>query len=315
MNIESNTPAGAETAGEREKTAHPDGTASETSTTNCPLAEAVAAYARLGYVPIPLNKDRRPILRGWPDAEAGEDAARDRFEQCTAHGVALVTRGFIVLDLDRNHADGVDGVASFAALVEAHGGDFPSDAEAPWVRSRRGGAHVYLTVPAGVTIRSSASKIAPGVDIKAGRALATCPPTPGYSWLSPLTPLVDLPPAPGWLIRLACPPPPPVYRPVQPIQGERYAEKVFHGELTAVAMAAKGQRNAVLFKAAARLGELVGAGMLSADVAASGLLHAAHACALVRDDGRLAAEGTIASGLRRGMSNTSPSIRGLRHGS
>lgn len=282
-------------------------------TTTRGFLEAAAAYARLGYVPVPLNKDRRPILRGWPDAEAGKDAARDRFEQCTAHGVALLTRGFIVLDQDRNHADGVDGVASFTALVEAHGGDFPS--EAPCVRSRRGGAHVYLAAPAGVTMRSSASKIAPGVDIKAGRALATCPPTPGYCWLSLLNPLADLPPAPDWLIRLSCPPPPPVYLPVQPIQGERYAEKVFQGELNAVAMAAKGQRNAVLFKAAARLGDFVGAGMLGADMVAQGLLAAAEACGLVRDDGQRAVEGTITSGLRRGMSNASPSIRGPRHGS
>jgi hypothetical protein len=278
------------------------------------LLEAAAAYARLGYVPIPLNRDRRPILRGWPDAEAGEDAARERFEQCTAHGVALLTRGFIALDLDRNHADGVDGVASFAALVEAHGGDFPSEAEVPCVRSRRGGAHEYRAAPAGVMMRSSASKIAPGVDIKAGRALATCPPTAGYSWLSPLTPLVDLPPAPTWLVRLACPPPPPVYRPVRPIQRERYTEKVFHGELSAVATAAKGQRNAVLFKAAARLGDLVGAGMLEADMAAQGLLAAAEACGLASEDGRRAVEATIASGLRTGMASQSPRLGGRRHG-
>lgn len=276
------------------------------------LHEAAAACARLGYVAVPLNKDRRPILRGWPDAKAGEDAARERFEQCTAHGVALLTRGLIVIDQDRGHADGVDGVASFAVLVEAHGGDFPS--EAPCVRSRRGGAHVYLAAPADVTMRSSASKIAPGVDIKAGRSLATCPPTPGYSWLSPLPPLVDLPPAPTWLVRLACPPPPPVYLPVQPIPCERYAEKVFHGELNAVAMAAKGQRNAVLFKAAARLGDLVGAGMLGADMAAQGLLVAAEACGLVRDDGRRAVEATIASGLRTGMASQSPRLGGRRHG-
>lgn len=312
MNIESNAPAPGKGDGRDRSDAQTEGKAPRTSTTNYPLPEAAAAYARLGYVPIPLNKDRRPILRGWPDAEAGEEAARERFEQCTAHGVALLTRGLMVIDQDRGHADGVDGVASFAALLEAHGGDIPS--EAPCVRSRRVGAHVYLAAPAGVTMRSSASKISPGVDIKAGRALATCPPTPGYSWLSPLTPLADLPPAPDWLIRLACPPPPPVYRPVQPIQGERYAEKVFHGELNAVAMAAKGQRNAVLFKAAARLGDLVGAGMLGADMAAQGLLVAAEACCLVRDDGRRAVEATIASGLRTGMANQSPRLGGRRHG-
>lgn len=311
MSMKSKAPAGG--AGERKDAARLQKTTRSTPSRNDLLVKAATEYARLDYVPIPLNADRKPILKGWPDAEAGADAAHERFEQCTAHGVALLTRGFIALDLDRNHADGVDGVASFAVLIEAYGGDFPS--EAPCVRSRRGGAHVYLAAPAGVTMRSSASKISPGVDIKAGRALATCPPTLGYRWLMPLTPLANLPPVPDWLIRLACPPPPPVYRPVQPIHGERYAEKVFQGELKAVAMAAKGQRNAVLFKAAARLGELVGAGMLSADIVAQGLLAAAEACGLVRNDGQRAVEGTITSGLRRGMSNASSSIGGPRHGS
>lgn len=146
MTAKLEAPAGVET-GEREKTAHPGRTAFEISTTNSPLAEAAAAYARLGYVPIPLNKDRRPILRGWPDAEAGEDAARERFEQCTARGVALLTRGFIALDLDRNHADGVDGIANFAALVAKYG-DFPR--HGPRMRSRRGGLHIYLALPEGL---------------------------------------------------------------------------------------------------------------------------------------------------------------------
>jgi len=296
-------------AGERDNTAR----SGQTTHSNNSILQAALELSALGYATIPLSAARMPMIKGWPSVLADADDTRRRFERADAAGIAIVTRGFFVLDLDRNHADGVDGVASFAALVEAHGGDFPSEAEVPCVRSRRGGAHEYRAAPAGVMMRSSASKIAPGVDIKAGRALATCPPTAGYSWLSPLTPLVDLPPAPTWLVRLACPPPPPVYRPVRPIQRERYTEKVFHGELSAVATAAKGQRNAVLFKAAARLGDLVGAGMLEADMAAQGLLAAAEACGLASEDGRRAVEATIASGLRTGMASQSPRLGGHRH--
>jgi hypothetical protein len=320
---ESKAPAGAETAGERQKTAHPGRTAPETSTTNCPLPEAAAAYARLGYVPIPLNKDRRPILRGWPDAEAGEDAARKRFEQCTAHGVALLTSGFIVLDIDRNHADDVDGVDEFNRLRD--GRPFLPHQT---VRTRRDGFHYYFKAPEGVALRTAPGALGGGIDLKAGRALVTVPPTDGYGWQVPPpwlryarptnlpVPVAELPDLPDWLVDLARrpdPPPPPPLLAFQPIQGERYAEKVFHGELSEVAMAAKGQRNAVLFKAAARLGDLVGAGMLGADMAAQELLVAAEACGLVRDDGRRAVEATIASGLRRGMSNASPLLGGRRH--
>jgi hypothetical protein len=279
------------------------------------LPDAAEALARIGYVAIPLNADRRPVLKGWPDAEGGETSARRRFEHCAAHGMALVTRGFIVVDLDRGHADGVDGVASFAALVAAHGGDFPD--QYPCVRTRRHGVHLYLASPAGVEVRSSASRIAPGVDIKAARSIATCPPTDGYSWIKPLIPVAELPPPPGWLVRAACPPPPPspIYRPVQSFRGrERYAETVFHRELSALAVTGKGQRNAALYKAAARLGELVGAGMLPIGLTTEGLLAAAEASGLSRDDGRRAVEATIASGLRKGLTNPSPNLGGHSHG-
>ncbi|WP_213269138.1 bifunctional DNA primase/polymerase [Hyphomonas sp.] len=122
--------------------------------------------------------------------------ARERLNIAQLIGVALVTRGFIVLDLDRGHAEGVDGVASFAALVNAQGGDFPD--HCPCVRTRRGGIHLYIASPAGVELRSSTSRIAPGVDIKAGRSLVTCPPTDGYSWIKPLIPIAELPPPPEW---------------------------------------------------------------------------------------------------------------------
>jgi hypothetical protein len=289
--------------------AHPRGTAQNLGSTRARIVEAAAALGALGYAAIPLMADRKPIPTGWPDAEAGADAARDRFLQWPARGVALVTRGVFVLDLDTNHANGVDGVANFAALVREHGEDLP--ASAPSVRSRRGGAHYYMAAPAGVELRSSTSKIAPGVDIKAGRALATCPPTPGYSWIASLVPPANLPPAPEWLVRLASPPPPPVYRPFEPIRGtDAYARAVLERELAAVASAGKGTRNMALFRAAARLGELAAAAMVPAETVAAGLLAAAEASGLIRDDGRRAAEATIASGLRRGFENPSPNLGG-----
>ncbi len=276
------------------------------------IAEAAASLAALGFMPIPLSASRKPILTGWPDAEPGEDAARARFGACNAQGVAVVTRGFIVVDLDRGHAEGVDGVENFAALIAEHG-DFPN--HGPVVQTQRGGLHVWLAAPADVDVRASASKIAPGVDIKAGRALATCPPTPGYSWIAPLVLLAGLPMTPDWLVRLACPPPPPpVYGPHKPIRGaDAYARAVLARELDAVARADKGGRNGALFRAAARLGELAAAALIPAETAAAGLLAAAEASGLTRDDGQRAVEATIASGLRKGAANPSPRLGGRRH--
>jgi hypothetical protein len=92
-----------------------------------------------------------------------------------------------------------------------------------------------------------------------------------------------------------------------------YAQVVFERELTALANAPQGQRNLALFKTAARLGDLVGAGLLPLQAAASGLFSAANANGLLQDDGQRAVAATIASGLQRGMANPSPMIGGRRY--
>ena len=142
MTMESNAPAGGG-AGERGNSAR----SGQTTHSNTSILQAALELSAIGYVAIPLSQDRLPLLKGWPDSEPGVDAARDRFERCAAHGMALLTRGFIVIDLDRNHADGVDGIANFAALVAKYG-DFPR--HGPRVRSRRGGLHIYLALPEGL---------------------------------------------------------------------------------------------------------------------------------------------------------------------
>jgi hypothetical protein len=78
-----------------------------------------------------------------------------------------------------------------------------------------------------------------------------------------------------------------------------YCEAALVGELARVRNAANGGRNNALHLAACNLGELVGAGVLSADLACSELLAAAEAAGL--GDGEALA--TIQSGLERGSAN------------
>lgn len=165
-------------------------------------------------------------------------------------------------------------------------------------------------------MRSSIGKIAAGVDVKAGRALCTVPPTSSYSWITPLVSLADLPPPPAWLIPLVSPPPTIIYpRGIEPLRGTgAYTRAVLERELNNVATCSKGGRNDALFRASVRLGELAGAAMISRETVAHGLLAAAIECGLVRDDGQRGVENTIASGLRRGMSNPRClEIGGRRH--
>jgi hypothetical protein len=71
--------------------------------------------------------------------------------------------GLLVLDLDRGHQDGVDGVEAFSALVDDHG--FPDDV--PAVRTPRGGIHLYTKQPADCPYWSNVTTgLPPGVDLR-----------------------------------------------------------------------------------------------------------------------------------------------------
>ena len=69
--------------------------------------------------------------------------------------------------------------------------------------SPSGSVHYYFNWPEGASIKNSASKITPGIDVRGDRGIVIAPPSVtakgNYSWLND-TPLAD---APGWLIDLA----------------------------------------------------------------------------------------------------------------
>lgn len=170
-------------------------------------------------------------------------------------------------------------------------------------------------------MRSSIGKFAAGVDVKAGRALCTVPPTAGYSWIVPLVLISELPVTPDWLLELSRKPEPTpqaTYARARPWHGEtsRYAKAALEGELAGAALAQPGERNAALFRAAARLGSLCAAGHLPFGPVARGLLLAAEECGLTRDDGPSRVHATIESGLKAGAkSPRGIPTGGRRHGS
>jgi hypothetical protein len=218
-----------------------------------------------------------------------------------ADALAIATGdGVLVLDVDRGHADNADGPLSLAALEAAHGA-LP---DGPRSVTPKGGEHRYLATPPGRLIGSRAA-IKPGLDVRAEAGLAMCPPSPGRRWLVPLCPKAELPQAPAWLLDLADPPRPPLppAAPIKPWRGDLHpwAKAALERELSALAAAPKGQRNTSLFAAAAKLGALAAGGALPVDAVAAGLLAAADACGLIRDDSERAVRATIASGLRAGL--------------
>lgn len=264
------------------------------------LEVAALNLAVLGYACVPLGSGRKPILKGWPDFSADPEATRARFRAVRASGLAVVTRGFVVIDCDRNHASGADGVQAFADLVHANDGTLP---QGPRVRTRRDGLHIWLSIPAYVVVRSSAGKVARGVDVKGARSCAVCPPTQGYAWLEP--PLDIMPPmAPDWLLQLMASKPPAPRPKGQPgdYSGSfsRYGAAALARELAALYHAQTGARACALFAAAARLGALAAAGVLPEHGVRAALEDAARACGLVAEDGERAAFAHIERGLAVG---------------
>lgn len=279
-------------------------TRSEINPTIADIQQAARELAGLSFACVPLNAARVPMLKGWQDSTSDANETHARFARHGVAGLAVVTRDIIVVDLDCGHTPGVDGILNFTDIIERHGAGEPL-ALGPRVRTRRGGLHAYFRAPPGVSIRSSASKLALGVDIKAGNSLATVPPTAGYRWLKhPCDAAIPL--APRWLIALpatAAPPPRAPSAPLRPFDGREhaYARAALQRECAAVAGCGNGARNASLFKAAASLGALAAGGALSVQAVADALMDAASACGLVADDGCAAVEATIASGLRKGL--------------
>lgn len=310
MTPKRNAPAGAD-AGERDNSAQ----SGQTTHTEHSIPAAALKLCELGYAAIPLSAARVPMLKAWPNVSADPRETRYRFQRPDVRGIAIVTRGIVVPDLDIGHSNGADGIAEFDRLRA--GREVP---RGPRVRSKRGGLHLYFRDP-GVQLRMAPGALGAGIDLKGGHALATVPPTEGYRWIIPLVPINELPVMPDWLLELArkaAPPPQAAQAPVRPWRGEtsQYAKAVLNAELAGAALAKPGGRNASLFRAAARLGSLCAAGHLPFESVARWLLLAAEECGLTRDDGPARVHATIESGLKAGAkSPRGIPTGGRRHGS
>jgi RecA-family ATPase len=128
----------------------------------------------------------------WPDANIGCPTDADN--------------GFWVLDCDtaaghKNLKPGADGIASLAKLVAEHG-PLPVTVQS---ESPSGSMHYYFKHPEGDPVRCSASKVAPGIDVKGEGGMVLLPPSVWkggvYRWINDPD-KVEIAAAPEWLLRL-----------------------------------------------------------------------------------------------------------------
>ena len=181
---------------------------------------AALDYAKRGWLVIPLHNPKQGVCScrkkacsspgKHPRTEHGlKDGSKDErqierwFRQWPDANVGILTgneSGLLVLDVD-----GDEGKASLTALTALHGA-LPKTLCVKTGRTdndgKRKGCHYYFRIPAGASIRNSASILGPGLDIRAVGGYVVAPPSlhPSgllYEWLSPEQPLADLP---SWML-------------------------------------------------------------------------------------------------------------------
>ena len=269
----------------------PDSIPSASGPRSTALVEAAAFLAQQWPV-FPCRADKRPATaRGFYDASREEAAVRAMFAAPEAALIGVPTgraSGMFAVDVDP------EGLPWLAA----------NEYRLPSTRrheTRRGGQHLLYKFPAGHDVRNSAGRVHAGVDVRGEGGYVIAPPSPGYTVLDATMPVE----APLWLLDACCPPPAPTppstpYTPPSGSAGtptERYSAVALERECVAVANAPEGTRNDRLNIAAMKLGQLVGAGLLSADVARVELTAAAHAAGLDPRETAL----TIRSGMTFGL--------------
>lgn len=151
--------------------------------------------------------------RRW-GATANAEEVRSDFKRWPTANIGVAcgpVSGVFVIEADTLEGHGIDGVGNLDRLIAENGG-LPKTVEAV---SPSGSRHFYFQWSDGFDVRSSVSRVSPGVDVRGDRGMVIVPPSvkPGlhlpYRWVHPPT---ETSPAacPDWLLRLCMTPERPI---------------------------------------------------------------------------------------------------------
>lgn len=208
--------------------------------------------------------------------------------------------GVWALDVDAPGPDhDADGITALTGLVARHG---PLPAR-PMTRSGGGGFALFFRHD-GEPISGKTGIPEPGIDPRRGRLTVTVPPSVHhrtgyrYRWITPPWEMSP-PPAPGWLLRLVAPSPPPIcaspHLAAGGLPGRPYAVAALRRAVEQVAVAPAGQRNDTLNRAAWSVARFISGGLLQPSETAEALAHAGLVAGLDRRE----VQQTLASALGR----------------
>lgn len=266
---------------------------------------------------IPWTGDRETKGHGYKDAQRDADAIRLLWRGRRTN-IALACgphSGVVALDVDcKDGALGYDSLRyleeRFGALPRTWTATTPSEGRHLFFkhpdRALRNRVGLYILEADGTKTRLA------GLDVRAAGGSVALPPSRkpigAYRWVVDPADEHPLAEVPDWLLDIFDPPQPPP-RPQPPIRAgsadrlAKYVAAAVNGECTEVGRMGRGTgRNMRLFQAAANVGEFVGAGLVSRDMAEAALEQAASDCGLWSEDGPHACRATIASGITKGVS-------------
>jgi len=235
-----------------------------------------------GWPVFPVLGKRPCTRRGFHDASVDPSQALTWWQHHPGRGVALATgtySGLWVVDVD-----GDLGRASLRQLTS----EFGSLPQTITARTGGGGRHFYFRMPPDQEVRSSAGRVASGIDVRGTGGYVVLPPSnhasgQKYSW-EPRQGPDDLDPAsaPSWLLRrVQAIPEAEVTADVRDLpaamwtNSARYIVAAIERECLEVATASVGRRNHRLNQAAYALGRFVVRGEADARGVQRVLTHAA----------------------------------------
>ncbi|MFF3689415.1 bifunctional DNA primase/polymerase [Streptomyces sp. NPDC002187] len=235
------------------------------------LAHALSAAER-GLPVIPLSATKLPALRsphrdspepvlcrgecgltghGVHDATTDPAGVRALFAAApwaTGYGIACGRPPHHLIGIDLDTKSQTDSLAALRHLALQHLFTIPATVT---VLTPSGGRHLWLTGPSDVVVPNSASRLAPGIDIRGAGGYLVGPGSVtahGAYCLAPGTADLGPAPCPRPLLHLIAPPVRPHHRTAPP----RPAPNQGEGLVQFVLAAQEGQRNTRLFWAACR---------------------------------------------------------------
>ena len=143
------------------------------------LLDAALEYARSGIQIAPLWPRSKEPLRGFGNDQPSSDERIIRYwwERCPEANIGIPTgrkyNSLVILDLDLNSKEGVNGETTLNSIMEEEGIVLPKTAIS---KTGSGGKHIYFKIPNTVKIETTKS-IKLGIDIVSEGAHVVAPPS------------------------------------------------------------------------------------------------------------------------------------------